>query len=296
MTIFAAKTNRMIRFPIESLNLQMLNVGLARHNGDWNWQQVNSPFTRIYLVTEGEARLHLPSATVELRPRHLYIVPAYTVHSYECQGVFVHYYLHIYEGYKNETNVFDMFDFPVEVDANDTDYQLFDEMCRSYPEASLPESNPQAYDNTTSFTDYAKRYNALTLGQKMRLRGTMLMLFSKFMQRATPRVWTSDERMTKVLAYIQNHLYDNIDVEVLAGIACVNKCYFIRLFKRELGQSPLRYINQKKTEKAQLLLLTADMPVKEVAYELGFFDLSYFIRLFKKKVGMTPQEYRASMR
>lgn len=286
----------MIRLPIENLNLQMLNVGLARQNGDWNWQQVNSPFTRIYLVTEGEAWLHLSSKTVELCPRHLYIVPAYTVHSYECRGVFVHYYLHIYEGYKNETNVFDLFDFPIEVEANDTDYQLFGEMCRSYPEASLPESNPQAYDNATSFADYAKRYNALTLGQKMWLRGTMLMLFSKFMLRAMPRVWTSDERMTKVLAYIQNHLCDNIDVEVLAGIACVNKCYFIRLFKRELGQSPLRYINQKKTEKAQLLLLTADMPVKEVAYELGFFDLSYFIRLFKKKVGMTPQEYRASMR
>jgi AraC-like DNA-binding protein len=274
----------------------MLNVGLAHHNGDWNWQQVNSPFTRIYLVTEGEARLHLLSKTVELRPRHLYIVPAYTIHSYECRGVFIHFYLHIYEGYKNETNVFEMFDFPVEVEANDTDYRLFEEMCHSYPEACLPESNPQAYDNTTTFTDYAKRYNALTLGQKMRLRGTMLMLFSRFMQRATPRVWTSNERMTKVLAYIQNHLYDNIDVDVLAGIACVNKCYFIRLFKRELGQSPLRYINQKKTEKAQLLLLTADIPVKEVAYELGFFDLSYFIRLFKKNVGMTPQEYRASMR
>lgn len=39
--------------PIESLNLQMLNVGLARHNGDWNWQNVLSPFTRIYLCTEG---------------------------------------------------------------------------------------------------------------------------------------------------------------------------------------------------------------------------------------------------
>ena len=286
----------MIHFTIESLNLQMLNVGLARHNGDWNWQQVNSPFTRIYLVTEGEARLHLPSKTVELRAGRLYIVPAYTVHSYECQGVFVHYYLHVYEGYKNETNVFETFDFPVEVEAGETDYLLFDEMCRSYPEASLPESNPQAYDNTTSFTDYAKRYNALSIGQKMRLRGTMLMLFSKFMQLATPRVWTSDERMTRVLAYIQKHLYDNIDVRALADIACVNGCYLIRLFKREVGLSPLRYINQKKVEKAQLLLLTADMPVKEIAYELGFFDLSYFIRLFKKKVGVTPQEYRASMR
>jgi AraC-like DNA-binding protein len=286
----------MIHFPIESLNLQMLNVGLARHNGDWNWQKVNSPFTRIYLVTEGEAWLHLPLRTIELRPRHLYIVPAYTVHSYECHSIFIHYYLHVYEGFKNETNVFDMFDFPAEVGADDLDYQLFDEMCHAHPEASLPESNPQAYDNTTSFTDYAKRYNALTLGQKMRLRGAMLVLFSKFMQVATPKVWATDERMKEVLTYIQDHLYDNIDVDVLASIACVNKCYFIRLFKREVGVSPLRYINQKKTEKAQLLLLTADMPVKEVAYELGFFDLSYFIRLFKKKVGMTPQEYRASMR
>lgn len=87
-----------------------------------------------------------------------------------------------------------------------------------------------------------------------------------------------------------------VDAVALADIACVNGCYLIRLFKREVGLSPLRYINQKKIEKAQLLLLTADMPVKEIAYELGFFDLSYFIRLFKKKVGVTPQEYRASMR
>jgi len=285
----------MIHFPIESLNLQMLNVGLARHNGDWNWQQVNSPFTRIYLVTEGEARLHLPARTVELRPSRLYIVPAYTVHSYECQGVFVHFYLHVYEGYKNETNVFDTFDFPVEVAASDTDRLLFDEMCRSHPEASLPESNPQAYDNTTSFTDYAKRYNALSIGQKMRLRGAMLMLFSRFMQLATPRVWTSDERMTRVLAYIQRHLYDNIDVKALADIACVNECYLIRLFTRELGLPPLKYINKKKIEKSQLLLLTDARPVKEIAYTMGFSDESYFIRLFKKNVGMPPQEYRSNM-
>ena len=64
-----------MQFPIESLNLQMLNVGYAVHNGDWNWQQVSSPFTRIYLVTKGEARLHLPDAEVRLRPHHLYIVP-----------------------------------------------------------------------------------------------------------------------------------------------------------------------------------------------------------------------------
>lgn len=42
-----------MNIPIESLNFQMLNVGLAKHDADWNWQNVVSPFTRIYLVTEG---------------------------------------------------------------------------------------------------------------------------------------------------------------------------------------------------------------------------------------------------
>ena len=46
----------MIQIPIESFNLQMLNVGLAHHNGDWNWKDVNSPFTRIFYVTEGDGQ------------------------------------------------------------------------------------------------------------------------------------------------------------------------------------------------------------------------------------------------
>ena len=82
-----------MQIPIESLNLLMLNVGLAQHNGDWNWKDVSSPFTRIYYVSAGEALLHLSDQTVILRPGRLYIIPAYTLHSYECNGPFTHYYL-----------------------------------------------------------------------------------------------------------------------------------------------------------------------------------------------------------
>ena len=47
---------------------------------------------------------------------------------------------------------------------------------------------------------------------------------------------------------------------------------------------------------SQLVLLTTNQPVKDVAYTMGFNDYSYFIRLFKKIVCMTPGEYRQSMR
>lgn len=283
----------MVQIPIESMNLLMLNVGMAHHNGDWNWKDVSSPFTRIFFATEGEALLHLKEKVVTLKPGHLYIVPAYTTHSYECNGPFTLFYLHVYEGFKQEMNLMETYDFPTEVKVNKEDTErLFLLMCSQQPEASLPESDPSSYDNTTQIADYVQRYRDMALWEKMELRGAMLMIFSRFMREAKARVWTHDDRMKKVLAHIHSHIGDSIDVEELANVACVTKPYLIRLFKREFGTSPVQYINKKKMERAQLLLYTTEQPVKEVAYALGFSDHSYFIRLFRKLTGLTPQEYR----
>ena len=82
----------------------------------------------------------------------------------------------------------------------------------------------------------------------------------------------------------------------LARIACVTKTYFIRLFKQEFSLSPIQYINKKRVERAQLLLFTTDLSVKEVAYHLGISDHSYFSRLFRKVAGITPKEYRYQQR
>ena len=60
------------------------------------------------------------------------------------------------------------------------------------------------------------------------------------------------------------------------------------------GVVELFYRNQKKIEKAQLILVTDEMSVKNVAFSLSFDDYSYFNRLFKKVTGLTPQEYRNS--
>lgn len=285
-----------MQIPIEALNLLMLNVGFAEHYADWNWKNVYSPFTRIFCVTEGNAKLHLPDTSVLLRPGHLYIIPAYTMHDYECTEHFAHFYLHVYEAFKAETNTFEFYDFPTEVEAGEVDRLLFEMMCQLHPEAQLPASDPTSYDNQTSFSGYVKRYNNMPLFDKMRLRGATLTIFSRFLEHAKPRVWTTNERMRKVLNYVSNHICNDIDIDELAEVACVTKPYLIRLFKQDLGSSPLKYINQKKVERAQLLLITEDMPVKDIAYELGFNDYSYFIRMFKKTTGKTPQMYRNTMR
>ena len=96
----------------------------------------------------------------------------------------------------------------------------------------------------------------------------------------------------RVIHYIGDNQNKHIDMDELATIACVAKSYFIRLFTAALGMSPIRYVNRKKIERAQLMLMTEQTHVKEVAFRLGFDDHSYFIRLFKKTTGLTPNEYR----
>ena len=116
------------------------------------------------------------------------------------------------------------------------------------------------------------------------------------MKHATPKMWTTDKRMVKVLSYINENICTDIDLTELSDMAFVTKTYLIRLFKKHFGISPLQYINKKKVERAQLLLITEDMLVKEVAAALGILDYSYFTRLFKKTTGKTPQEYRETMK
>ena len=115
------------------------------------------------------------------------------------------------------------------------------------------------------------------------------------------RIYLSQNEANEHVGTVGNYYarVDNnppIDIDELAGVACVTKPYFIRLFKREFGISPIQFVNSKKVERAQLLLYTTDMPVKEVAYTLGVSDHSYFIRMFRKVTGITPQDYRSRMR
>ena len=281
-----------MNIPVESLNLITLNVGFARHHADWNWQGVSSPFTRFFLVAEGRAWLHLPEGRVELRPGYAYIVPAYTQHSYECDGEFALYYLHVYEGFKNITDVFDIYEFPTEVKADALCEALFASVCRAYPDAGLPASNPLSYDNGSSLRDLVGRYGELSLHERMELRAFSLMIFARFLSQARPRVWTQDERIMRTLRYIGDHLNEHIGMDDLAAVSCVAKSYLIRLFASALHVSPIRYVNRKKIERAQLMLMTESVQVKEVAYRLGFDDHSYFIRLFRQIAGLTPNEYR----
>jgi AraC-like DNA-binding protein len=275
-------------------NLMLLNVEHIQLDESWNWCDVSSPFARVFFVTDGLAELIIGNNSYPLRPGHAYVIPPHTRHSYRCPHSVTIYYLHVYEKYGHDTGIFDRYEFPVEMTVNADEFNLIlGTLCDGYSEFRLPTSNPATYDNHNVFLSYVNRYDSLPQVDKMLISGLLLVLFSRLLAQVTPREWTHDHRMVSAVNYIHNNIDREIEIGALADIACMSDSYFSRYFKKIFGMPPLRYVLEKKIEHSQILLITEDAPVKEIAYRVGFSDSSYFIRTFRQLTGRTPRAYRA---
>lgn len=289
-----ANTLKNMNLQVEQLHPLVLNVGKAIHDADWNWKNVSSPFTRLYYVEAGTARIELPNGVHVLSPGYMYFIPAFTKHSNICDSHFVHYYLHIYEEYHLDENWIDQLDIPFEIQASKLDYFLFERLCEINSHMSLKQSDPVTYDNNPTLMKNLLVNKQRTFYDKIESRGIVFQLLSHFFRQAQSKVEIKDQRIRKAVFYIRQHIHENIDLDALVAKSCLSKDHFIRLFKKETGIPPLQYINQRKIEKAQLILVTETLTVKQIAYSLAFEDYSYFNRLFKKITGVTPQQYRYS--
>lgn len=95
-----------------------------------------------------------------------------------------------------------------------------------------------------------------------------------------------------VCEYMQEHLRETIPLKTLASIAGLSPFYFSHAFKVSFGLPPKRYFMKMKAERAKELLSTTNLPIGEIALELGFSEHSSLTALFRKMTGTTPKEYR----
>lgn len=276
----------------ENTDLILLNIGYAVHRADWNYKNVNSPFARIYLVKEGVAKLHLQDRIQLLTPGHLYLIPPFTLHSYECDDFYTLYYIHIYENPLSNQRILEDYIFPVEVDASRLDSELVEQLATINPGRNLKEYDPSNYDNSSTLMQNILLHTKNPTYSMMETQGILLQLLSRFMKEATHKYEITDNRIRKTIRYIRQNIDKNITIDELTEICCLSKDHFIRLFKEEMHITPVQYINLKKIEKAQLLIITDNRPVKDIAYTLSFENVSYFNRLFKRFTGQTPVMYK----
>lgn len=102
-------------------------------------------------------------------------------------------------------------------------------------------------------------------------------------------------RLLPVLNYVEAHLHERITIQTACSILNLSYYYFIKYFRETIGLSFVDYVNQRRIERAERLLLTQERNVSSVADQVGIPNMAQFYKLFRRYNRCTPAEFRKQM-
>jgi AraC-like DNA-binding protein len=94
------------------------------------------------------------------------------------------------------------------------------------------------------------------------------------------------------MAYLHEHYAEPIARQDIARHVGMDEDYLTACFRKELGVTPVVYLNRYRVSQARRLLTETDKSITEIALETGFSDSGYFSRVFRREVGKSPETYR----
>jgi AraC family transcriptional regulator len=105
----------------------------------------------------------------------------------------------------------------------------------------------------------------------------------------------SSERLRRVKEYVEANISRPIRLTELASIAALSPYHFARAFRKAANVTPVRYVWQRRVERAKKLLRDSRVSLAIIAYDCGFSSQSHFTTVFKRETGATPASYRVKI-
>jgi AraC-like DNA-binding protein len=108
----------------------------------------------------------------------------------------------------------------------------------------------------------------------------------------TLKIEDRNRRMLRARDRMDREFAQALDVPALASVAHVSPAHFSRQFRATFGETPHRYLQRRRVERAMELLRETELPVTDVCFDVGFNSLGTFSRTFREIVGESPSAYR----
>lgn len=263
---------------VADMALELVVAAYAKVPATWREIDYVPEYNKFYYIVEGEGELTIGGRVYRPEPGQLFLMPQGVKQSYsavEGKPAFGKYWCHFKAQIGNRP-LFDVLETP-------------------------------PFIQTDSVAELAGLFQRLQYWQKRReltsaihVRAVLLELIARFLDRCgTVRIRKTGtgslDKIERAIVYIEQHLSEHVSVEELAHMTHFHPNYFIRLFKRTTGYSPIQYVNRMRIEKAKHLLTVTNDSVSDIAGLLGL-DVSYLSRMFKEYTGVSPSDYREMTR
>lgn len=277
-------------------SFSLLHVDYVKLYQNWNYNNVISPYYRLYYIDEGEGFISDQYGRLTLEPGNLYLIPSFTICNLNCDDYLSQYFIQFFEESPDGISLFSNNRSVMKLPAEEIDIALIKRLLQSNPGRGINRSeNPEVYEKEVYYKEYLSLNNRMKPHLAFENQGTLILLISKFLKLTNLKADETKSISSKILdtmSYVQLNLSKNITVSELAKRVNQNQDYFSKQFLNHTGQRPLNYIHEKKIERAQYLITTTTKSFLEIALNTGFSNLPHFSKIFKKIVKVTPGEYR----
>ena len=243
----------------------------CKETGLWADQNVEFEQNKFYYITKGSCVIHINGKDYHGKPGDCFFIPANTRHDYRnVQGaVFEKYWFH-FDLYPN-SSIFKLLDL---------DYCI------------------KAKDNAllTLFAELFQKFNSEKLTDKLDAKSLAIKILSSYIA-ASPKETNmpspnTEEAITTVLSYINQHLSEHISNAVLSELCYLHPNHFVRFFKKKTGMTPQRYIMEQRVQMAKRLIEQTDMKFSDIAVHVGLCDAPHLCKVFKRFYSLNPQDCR----
>lgn len=148
-----------------------------------------------------------------------------------------------------------------------------------------------------SISDSELNYKISEITNIYQMQGWLIKILDEiFEEIMEKKICYSDNYLFLALNYIEKNYHRGVTLEDVADYVNLSTSYLSKIFKKELNINISKYITSRRIERAKELLANTDMPVLNIAVDLGYNESNYFSKVFKKVEGMTPSEYRNKKR
>jgi hypothetical protein len=222
----------MISELMPTLQLEILNLGLHENGPEWVYKNVNSPFSRLFLVLDGLAEVRHHGRTFCLEPGMLNLIPCFTTADYRCPRHFRFYYAHFTSRLTGGMDLFNLGEIGFQVPAGELQATLFARLLELLPDRDIAVCRPHAPEQK-SLPSRPLPHGTDT--------GTWLEADGIFRQLLAPLAATIRQtqpippRITRVLEYMEANLDQAIELNALATICGLHPHYFPACSSRPWG-------------------------------------------------------------
>jgi len=280
-----------------ALELRVLNVQRTRAGRWWNFQQVISPFARLWLILAGQGRVRHHGREFILKPGQLHLVPPFTVHDCSCARELDHFHLHFVSRLPTGIDLLSLLDHEFQIPAPPEALSRLQRLEQLYPNRKLSSYDPSREEYRRDSWQAEQTDHDVPPVDWFEANSLLRLLLTPFLRTAQSHEGTH-ARATRQFLAVQEFIHANMQRPLLLGdlaeAAKLHPTYFSDRFKELVGVRPLEYLMRRRMERAQYLLLTSRASVKQVAAKVGVGDAAYFTRAFTRFCGSSPSGYRTS--